>query len=310
VDALRPFVVGGSGERAGDVAVKVGSIVPSNTLTKAALAKLRVSRKRAPSDIRAIGFSRIEFSSREGLTLVALHKGQAGASSANFNPHSSNIGAVQVLGEPELAVFDVGRERIGATRIVSTQSLDDQDSAASIALELAIPAIHLAALAAGDPGIGRKLISAIPEAVYQGRLLHGTLADEQVRIAQMQRALAPGTTLFIRIGRTDRGLDPPDWMDGATHSSRWTYVLQMLDTLTTDVMDALTAFRASPAFRRLNRGGQFITDRLVARQWLTLCDRSRQAFNDDLMWPLSLRLVCLDDGPTQFVRRVAYGELP
>jgi len=309
---LRPFLSGNSGPRQGDVVVRASRFIPTNPLARMVSARIRVSKRRAPDEIREIGFQQIEFSSSDrGLTQVVLHKAERGTPNERSNNHSINIATVLQVGEPQLAVFDTARERIGATRSVSTTSLDDPDSLASIALEIGQAALRVAARLASVAPAGDVVASAIPRIADVGRTLHGTSADETIRVAQLDRLLEGGNTLFLRTRRTDRMLDPPPYMDGYGHEQRCRYVGKMLGELTKDIENAMNQFRAGPSFGRLDAGGRFVTERALTRRWASLCEKSLVAFEYlDQMWPHSLRLVCIQDGPEQYVRRVVVGEEP
>ena len=122
----RPLVPGGRGERAGDVEIKIPSFIPANLLTRRMAAFRRISRRRAPTELLALGFQRVEFTINQGTTRVTLHRATRGAPTSQFNAASGNIATVLLaLGNlsryPELAVFDTGRDRMSATRIVSIQ---------------------------------------------------------------------------------------------------------------------------------------------------------------------------------------------
>jgi hypothetical protein len=310
----RSLVPGGRGKRAGDVEVQAPSFVPSNLLTKKAMAFFRSSRHRAPSALLNLGFQRTEFSEHHGITFVTLYKAAKGASSMRFNPSSGNIATVLLPRAAsdctELAVFDTGRDRIGATRIPSPRSLDDPDSTLSRLMELAPEILKLAGRAAHVPQIGAAMAQSFPPLVEQARRQHGTAADESIRIANLDISLPGGSSCFMRTGRDDRVFDPPDWTDGVAHAERWQHVVDMLFTVMGDVKTAWDEFIMRPDMAKLSSAGRLVTERLVQEKLISLVGRSLEAFRNDMMWPLALRLLGLDDGAAQFVRRVADGRQP
>jgi hypothetical protein len=307
-------VIGGGGKRAGDVELGAPSFIPSNLLTKKVTAFLRISRRRAPSELLKLGFQRTEFFKKRGMTIVTLHRAKKGASSTRFNPTSGNIAAVLLPGSfsdcSELAVFDTGRDRIGATRIPSPRSLDDPDSPLSRLLEVAPNLIQLGAHAAHSPQVGSLMAKAFPLLTEQARQQHGTSTNEDIRVANLEISLSSKASCIIRTGRGDREFDPPDWTDGVTHEQRWQYVMDMLGAVTADLNAAWNDFILKPDMAKLPRGAKLLTERVVQKMWENLTGRSMTAYKNGMMWPLDLRLLGLDDGAAQFVRRAADGRQP
>lgn len=312
----RPLVPGGHGVREGDVAVQSVGPVPTSFLTKKAMAFLRISRRRAPGELRELGFQRVEFSVSEGSTWVTLHKGSTIDPTTRFNPSSGNIAAVtipdaaRVFGRSELAVFDTARSRVGATRIPAPTSLDDPDSPLSRLAEIAPEIFRLAGRAAHAPQVGSLMAAAFPRVTQQTRRWRGTATIHGIRIADLQRKLSSRESCYIRTGREDREFDPAPWISGVSQAQRWQHVIDMLQAVSKDVEDAWNEFVATPEMAALTQADQRLTYRLIELSWDGLSHRSVDAFIRNLMWPLPLRLLGLDDGAAQYVLRVAEGREP
>jgi hypothetical protein len=289
---------------------------PTNFLAKKTMAFLRISRRRAPWELRELGFQRIEFSVSEGCTWITLHKGSAIDSTTRFNPSSGNIAAVtipdgpHVFGSSELAVFDTARSRIGATRIPAPTSLDDPDSPLARLTEIAPEIFKLAGRAAHAPQLGSLMAAAFPRITQQARRWRGTATIHSIRIADLQRYLPSREICYIRIGREDREFDPPPWISGASQAQRWQHVIEMLHAVSMDVQAAWTEFVATREMAALTEADLKLTYRLVELSWASLSHRSLDAFIRNLMWPLPLRLLGLDDGAAQYVLHVAEGREP
>jgi hypothetical protein len=81
--------------------------------------------------------------------------------------------------------------------------------------------------------------------------------------------------------------------------------LNVLDQLSHDVTTALDVIQQS------NPGGPSPQLALVVASGLVrLRQQAVDAFEADLAWPLALRFLCFDDGPPQYVQRVAFGSSP
>jgi hypothetical protein len=241
-----PTQGGKHGRRRGDIELRVPRFTPGNAATKILLAVLRHSRFRAPDDLRNRGFSRVEFSSRNGAMRITLHVAQHGVGDEWFAPRVGNIASasfgVDLEDGPSLAVFDTGRGRIGAPRQVSPRSLEDPDSALSIVVGLVPGALALGARAAGDPGVGAVLARAFPALTTQARRWHGSAADESIRIANLESSPQHGSSCFIRLGRMDRRFTPPPLSDRVSHALRWQHVVDLLQAATGDIDDAWNDF--------------------------------------------------------------------
>jgi hypothetical protein len=290
--------------------------VPTNFLAKKTMAFLRISRRRAPWELRELGFQRVEFSISEGSMWITLHKGATIDSTTRFNPSSGNIAAVtipdagRVFGASELAVFDTSRSRIGATRIPAPTSLDDPDSPLSRLVEIAPEIFKLAGRAAHAPQVGSLIAAAFPKITQQARRWRGTATIQGIRIADLQRNLHRRESCYIRTGREDREFDPPAWISGASQAERWQHVIDMLHVVSIEVENAWNEFVATPEMTALAQADRKLTYRLIELSWASLSHRSMDAFNRNLMWPLPLRLLGLDDGAAQYVLRVAEGREP
>ncbi len=290
--------IGPGGRRLGDVVLQVPDRVPRNLVTKAILASLRISRRRAPQDLKEIGFARVEFELNQGATRVTLYVASKGAPNERSNSRTSNIASGTLRYEGlEITVFDEGRGRIKATRTVSPSSLDDPDSLAAIALQIGTAGLKLSVKAAGNPAIAGKIISAIPLLTQKAREMHGTATNEQIRVARHETELKAKSTCLIRTGRTDRILDPMPKTSGATHAQRQSYVLGVLLQIGRDLQEVLANVHGGDA-------------NLVLLEWVSLCEQSLSAWRENKMWPLALRMLAFDDGPAQFVRRVSDGRIP
>jgi hypothetical protein len=312
----RPLIPGGHGERRGDIAVKAPPRMPSNFLTSWALDLRGISRRRAPTELQVLGFQSVRFSIREGTVRIILHKAIAGDSTTRFNRDSGNIAVVSLVAdssraEPELAVFDTGRASIDATRIPTPTSLDDQDAPLSKLTKATPEILKLISHAAGMPHVGSLLAAAFPSAIKQARRWNGTAADEKSRVADMRSNLSGRAALYIRTGKEDREFDPPLWSSGAGHAEQLQYVATMLNTIAAaDINAALNEFEKTAEIKSLSSAGRIITRRLVESARDRLLVRSLEAFVTGRMWPLALRLLGVDDGAAQFVRRVAEGRDP
>jgi hypothetical protein len=289
-----------------DIELRVPRFTPRNVVSTAIFAALRRSRFRAPDALQMLGFSSVEFASRNGSTRITLHIGDVTDGTPWFVPRAGNIASV-LLGVvpadgPSLAVFDTGRGRIGAPLLVSPRSLDDPDSALSIAVGLVPGILALGGRAAGDPLVGSTLAKAFPALATHARRWHGTESDGSIRIAHLESLLPHGSSCFIRLGREDRRFEPPPY-GNVPHAQRWQYVVDKLQAAAGDIDGAWTGFAGRHKISNHSLSYFFVRDK-----WRVLTDRALTAFAEGRTVPLSVQLLGIHDGPLQFVRRIARGE--
>jgi hypothetical protein len=313
MNGLRPLVPNGGGKRKHDVEVRAPRLAPGNVLARKASAFVNQSRRTADEKLRMLGYSSVEFSTLGGATCITLHIGEHGDGLSSFNEKTGNIATVLLAGgDPalsELFVFDTARSRIGATRLVATSSFDNPESVTSKVAQLIPIAGQVAGQVANLPALGRLIGPLLTGTVKAVRKARRTTSDANIRRAKLTVKMPADGACFMRTGRKDRPFEPSD-EDGESHPERRHALAGIVDTATHDVESALDEFSLTDRFTALRRFEQLQTRRHVQVAVETLARRSLLAFDNDHTAPVALRLLCLDDGPAHFVRRIATGEQP
>ncbi len=313
MNGLRPLVPNGGGKRKADVEVRAPRFAPGNVVARTATAFVNQSRRAAPEQLRRLGYSSVEFSTPGGATCITLHIGEHGDGASKFNDKTGNIATVLLAGgDPalsELFVFDTARSRIGATRLVATTSFDHPESVVSKVARLIPAAGQVAGQVAGLPAVGRLIGPLFTGTVKAARKVRRTTSNPKIREAKLTVKMPADGACFMRTGRKDRPFEPSD-EDGESHSERRHALAGIVDTATQDVVSALDEFSLTDRFAALRRFEQLRTKRDVQVAAETVGLQSLMAFDKDETAPYALRLLCLDDGPAHFVRRVATGERP